>query len=184
MNLNKYTKAELISRINKYKNDRIEGKSIFIKFKCYISQIWELILTLKGLIVKLTFITFIIKFFTKYALLSKIWRILNSIILAIFGISLIDNFGFDFISNLIIEFKIISWNIIDYLSNTHFYIYLKELFSKKEEIQSNENKVTNQSRRYESEIKSKTNENSENIGSSNRNSKISEWLKPDEEIIK
>jgi hypothetical protein len=52
--------------------------------------------------------------------------------MSIFGISLLDNFGFDFLTNLITEFRVITLSIIDYLSNSQFYNYLKDLFSNSE----------------------------------------------------
>lgn len=103
---------------------------------------------------------------------------LNTIIVTIFGISLIDNFGFDFINNFIIEIKNITWNIVDYLTNTKFYKYLSDSFSK-DEIPSSENKSMIKENSWQT---TKTQERtSENIGQNNRNSKISEWLKPDVE---
>jgi hypothetical protein len=56
--------------------------------------------------------------------------------MTIFGISLIDNFGFEFINNFLIELKIITGNIFNYLSNSNFYLYLSKLFSSKEEFSS------------------------------------------------
>lgn len=61
--------------------------------------------------------------------------------MTIFGISLLDNFGFEFIRNFIIEIKVISSNIIDYLSNTHFYNYLSKIFNNKEIIENKDIKI-------------------------------------------
>ena len=94
--------------------------------------------------------------------------------MSIFGLSLIDNLGFDFIQNLFFEIKNISWNIINYFNNTQFYQSLSNLFSN-EDIPSSEKTNKNESI---SEIKKEKEWNSENIRQNNRNSKISEWLKP------
>jgi hypothetical protein len=41
----------------------------------------------------------IIKYFKRFTILRRLWTIINTIIVSIFGISLIDNFGFKFISD-------------------------------------------------------------------------------------
>jgi hypothetical protein len=177
MNLQKYTKAELISKFKKIESKN-ENKQISIlnQFNSYFSQIWNLILTFKNILVKLTLISFFIQIFKKYRIFRKIWRILNTIIVTIFGISLIDNFGLDFISNFFKEIKFIIGNIVDYLTNTQFYLYLNKLFSNKE---LNEVPTSEQINKNESfpDIKRKEKGNGENFGQSDRNSKISEWLK-------
>jgi hypothetical protein len=45
--------------------------------------------------------------------------------MTIFGISTIDNFGF---TPFMDEIKSITYNIVNYLSNTSFYNYLRELY--------------------------------------------------------
>jgi hypothetical protein len=60
---------------------------------------------------------------------------LDTIFMTIFGISLIDNFGFEFINILLIEIKSITSNIVEYLSNTECYNYLRNLFFKKQIIE-------------------------------------------------
>jgi hypothetical protein len=45
--------------------------------------------------------------------------------MTIFGISTIDSFGF---SSFIDEIKTITYNIVNYFSNTSFYNYLRELY--------------------------------------------------------
>lgn len=104
MNLKKYTKAELISKINQYKIDRLEQKvnSNQVNFKNYLSQIWDLLINFKNILVKLTLISFFIQIFKKYRIIRRLWIIINSTIVSIFGISLIDNFGFDFLTNFLI----------------------------------------------------------------------------------
>jgi hypothetical protein len=114
MNLNKYTKAELISKIkssqeqldNKINKLNKEGKeySIIIQINSYFSQIWDLVLTFKNLLIKVNLISFFIQLFKKYRIFKRLWFLLNTIVMSIFGISLIDNFGFEFISNFYFYF--------------------------------------------------------------------------------
>jgi hypothetical protein len=52
--------------------------------------------------------------------------------MSIFGISILDNFGFEFMKNFLNEIRFITINIIDYFSNTQFYHFLNNLFSEKE----------------------------------------------------
>jgi hypothetical protein len=66
MNLNKYTKAELISKIKNNKSD-INKKITII----------ELLLKLKTLILSFTIIALLIKYFKKYTFFSKILRFTN-----------------------------------------------------------------------------------------------------------
>jgi hypothetical protein len=75
--------------------------------------------------------------------------------MSIFGISLLDNFGFEFVSNFMIEMKVITGNIINYLTNTQFYSYLNQLFSNKEDIPSSDS-----SNKTRSMIKTNSNETS------------------------
>jgi hypothetical protein len=95
----------------------------------------------------------------------------------IFGISLLDNFGIEFISNFFKEIKFIFSNTIDYLTNTHFYKYLTELFSTRNEASSKE--TNKNGSMMESNI-GKTSRNEENIKENNRRSKISEIIKGEE----
>jgi hypothetical protein len=176
-NLKKFTKAELINRINNDNKDQIESRSFFNKFKSYLSSFWTLLLKLKSLIGKLTLITFFLQLFRKYSIIRRIWQILNSIIVTIFGISFIDSFGFEFMNDFIIEIRIIIAKTVDYLTNTHFYIFLSKLFlDPSSENQSKPNKTGSMIRENSFE----TNTNETKIGQSNRNSKISEWLKPED----
>jgi hypothetical protein len=46
----------------------------------------------------------------------------NSIVMTIFGVSLLENFGIEFISNFMRETKNILRNIVDYLTETKNFI--------------------------------------------------------------
>lgn len=187
MNLNKYTKAELISKLNKSTN-QVNKNSIIIKLKSYLSQIWELILTLKNLLVKLTLITLLIKIFKRYRIFRRIWTVINTIVMSIFSLSLIDNFGFDFIKNFLFEFKSVFTNAIDYLSNTRFYEYLNNLFSNKDKFISNKDKIISKNEENISNKKEKSHNIPTNKGgvwtpSDSTEHRVHEWLKRREEKI-
>jgi hypothetical protein len=189
MNFKKYTKAELISKIkssqekldNKFNNLNKIGKeySIIIQIKSYFSQIWELVLTFKNLLIKLTLISFFLQFLKKYRIFRRLWAILNTIVMSIFGISLFDNFGIEFISNLFKEIRNLSWNTVDYLTNTHFYKYLINLFNKNEEV--NIPSITGNNsidKNKDTHIKERTPIWVENA-LKEKPGKISDWLKPE-----
>lgn len=182
MNLNKYTKAELISKLHK-ESKKIQDSKINIK--SYFNQLWELILTFKSLLLKLTLISLIIKIFKRFSILSKVWRILSSIVMTIFGLNLIDNFAIDFFSNFFKEIKYISHNIIFYITQTQFYIYLTEIFkgaSNEKTVEEATREQTNISRKNTTD-ESRIKESESRIKESNRNSKVAEWLKPTEAEI-
>jgi hypothetical protein len=89
--------------------------------------------------------------------------------MAIFGISLIDNFGIEFITNFFKEIKVIAYSITNYFSNTHFYSFIASLFSKKEDV-TKETEVSLRERPMSGE----NSRNESKIGESKRNNKISE----------
>lgn len=184
MNLKKYTKAELISQIKKSKselnNKANNNNTIFISVKNYLFKVWDSIAVLKNILLKITLISLIIQIFKKYRLFRKLWLTLNTIVMSIFSISLLDNFGFDFISNFLTEVKFILGNTVDYLTNTHFYKYLTNIFSNKPKITTSKETDTNEISVLRTD-KTNATGNSNEIRESNRNSKISEWLKPESE---
>ena len=189
MNLNKYTKAELISKLKteskKIQDSKINQNSILIQIKSYFNQVWELLITFKSLLLKLTLISFIVNLFKRYSIFLKIWRFLTTIVMTIFGISLLDNFAFDLLSNFIKELKYITHNIIFYITQTQFYVYLSEIFKghnkdieKTAEDQSSPSRESTNISRKNTTDESWTKESQRGIKESNRDSKISEWLKP------
>jgi hypothetical protein len=192
MNLNKFTKADLISKLKKLES-KIDSSKNQINIKSYFNQLWELLVTFKSLLLKLTLISLIINLYNRYSILSKLWRVLTSIVMFIFGLNLIDNFGFDFFSNFIKELKYITHNIIYYITQTQFYQYITELFkgpSKDIPIENNEEDTPIPSREQKGISRKNTadeqgiKESQKGIRESQRDSKISEWLKPTEpEII-
>lgn len=180
MNLNKYTKAELISKLNKTTELDTKKGSIINQFKSYLSQIWDLILTFKNLLVKLTLISFFIKIFRKYKILRRMWTVLNTIVMSIFSLSLIDKFGFDLIKIFSSEFKSVFTNAIDYLSNTRFYEYLNNLFSNEDKIISNNEEIKEKSHNI---LKNRGNPGGVWTPTDSPEHKVSEWLKSKQENI-
>ena len=184
MNLNKYTKAELISKLNKIKNDRIEQKSSIInRLKSYLSKLIELIINFKSILLKISLLTFFIKIFRKYRIFRRIWTILNSIIVSIFGLSLIDNFGFDLVNKVIFEIKYISYSMVDYLTNTQFYKYLSDLFNKNDEIQSNKTNIINKEIINKELIRKHKSSGGVWTPTDTPEYKLSEWLKNKDQDI-
>ena len=126
MNLNKYTKAELISKLKINKNkEGTPNLKISSIIKSYFSQIWNLIVTFKSILLKITLVGLLINFIKKYRIFRIMWSTLTGIVMTIFGISTIDSFG---ITPFIDEIKSITYNIVNYFSNTSFYNYLRELY--------------------------------------------------------
>jgi hypothetical protein len=201
MNLKKYTKAELISKLqNKQINNQ---NSLINQIKNYLLQIWDLILTFKNILVRLTFISLVIQFFKKYKMFRKLWFLLNTIVMTIFGISIFENSMFEVINNFFAEIRFIAWNITDYLTNTNFYNYLTKLFYnnpkkeivesikevKKEIIKEAKNEIINDIRKTPSDRGHSWDPKDQKYGDeleefyNRRKNKISEWLKPQTEVI-
>lgn len=142
MNFNKLTKQQLIQQIESIKTENKNNNNK----KSLIQRFLEFWIFYKNLFFKITIVALIIKIFRKYSILKKIWRILNTLVMSIFGISMFDIYGFDIFYNLFKEINFIFSNIIDYLSNTHFYLILKNLFNLKkveDEFPSKSNKNEN-----------------------------------------
>jgi hypothetical protein len=112
--------AELISKIKGLKNNP-ENQSKF----------WTYLFIIKSFLVKFTLLAFLIKFFKKYSIIRRIYVIINTIVMSIFGISMLDIYGLSFITAFFAELTTITGNIINYLSNTKFYSYLGSLFGHK-----------------------------------------------------
>src|SRR5580692_3105293 len=109
-NLTKLTKAELISKLNKLKTNP-ENKS----------NIFTTLLLFKSFIL-------IFKFFKKYSIIRRIMTVVNTIIMSIFGISLVDFYEIEFLSKIF-------HNIVEIFSKFHNSIL--ELFGKKVDVPIN-----------------------------------------------
>jgi hypothetical protein len=90
-NLTKLTKAELISKLKVNNNNKNNNPTFF-------SKTLEYILLFKGFILKFTLLAIIFKFFKKYSIFRRIYVIINTIVMSIFGISMLDFYGLSFIS--------------------------------------------------------------------------------------
>lgn len=110
-NLNKFTKAELISKFKKLDEQKSNNQN-------NIYKIINNFILFKDLILKLTFITILIKWIKKYSLVKKLWHIFSVIGSTLLGFSLID---------------IYSWDIISWIKDTSIYKWYFELFYKIED---------------------------------------------------
>lgn len=162
MNFNKLTKQQLIQQIDLIKTENINNNK-----KSWFQRFLEFLIFYKKFIFKITIVTLIIKIIRKYSILTKIWRILNTIVMSIFGISMFDIYGFDIFYNLFKEIYSIFSNMRDYLSNTHFYSILKNLFDKKEVEES----FSSKSNTNENGSLRSNNDNSSEISKGNKENK-------------
>lgn len=156
-NLNKFTKAELITKLQN-SNTKISNNSKLIK-------IVEYIIFFKSLIIKFTLIALLIRWFKKYSLLKKLWHIFRWIASTLLGISIIDIYSLD---------------IINWIKETNLYRWYLEFFNIKENSQSTTTKEENGRFNFPRRIEKQTDEiQKENI-------RISEWFNRNndkEEII-
>jgi hypothetical protein len=161
MNLKKYTKAELISQIKGFKNNPNAQ-----------SKLLDYLNIIKSLILKFTFLALIIKVFKQFKVIRRLWLIINTIVMSIFGISMMDLYGLSIFSALFAEISQITGNIINYLSNTKFYNYLIGWLGYKVEMPTKIEPMRT--------IQPKASEIEERI---TRNPKISSWFEKEQEII-
>lgn len=142
--------------------------------KSLFKRLIELWISWKIYIIKITYIALIIKLIKKYSILTKIWRLINWIVMSIFGISMVDIYGINIFENLFKEIKSISTHVVNYLSNTHFYNVLISIF-KKEDIEIP--KTVERPSKDEIKVIRGNNSNPERLFESNRENKtISSWF--------
>jgi hypothetical protein len=154
MNLNKYTKAELISKLgskidtNKSKidsnNSKIDSNDInklkneLDKLKNNLDNskslsIIDIIIKFKVWILSLAIVAVLSKIFKNYKSIRAILKVANYIILTMFGFSIYEAFGFGFLVKLLGELKYIFGSIVAYLSDSTFYKFLMTKFNVAEE---------------------------------------------------
>lgn len=149
MNLNNLTKAELISKINQIKKEKLESKNELNKQKEKLESkinlnkqndkrqtdttFLELILKLKNLILSLSIIAVLMNLFKNYKTIRNVLKLANFIVLTIFGISMFEAFGLGFIVRMLGELKYIFGAVVAYLTDTTFYKYLMKSFNAVEE---------------------------------------------------
>ena len=137
-NLNKYTRAELISKLNKLEQQNINKTEVPIKNnEIKISDlIWDILTKIRNLFFSLSIIAIFTKIFKNYKSVRAILKLANYIVLAIFGISIFEAFGLSFIVKFFNQFRYVFAGVISYLSDTTFYHYLMRVFNVAEEKQS------------------------------------------------
>lgn len=104
-NLNKFSKAELITKL---KNNLDQNQK-----QSKINKFIDLIFTFKSIILKITLITFIIRWIKKYSLIAKLWHLFSIIGSSLLGLSMIDIYVLD---------------LINWIQNTSIYRWYFELF--------------------------------------------------------
>jgi hypothetical protein len=128
MNLKKYTKAELISKIKELNPGNNDSNSTIF------SKIINFILLFKSFILKITLITLIIKLFKRFSILRRIWTIFNLILVAIFGLSLNDIFEIDLFTRIFLNLSEFFSNSINFIRSSRFYTNILALFGRKIEV--------------------------------------------------
>jgi len=103
MNLEKYTKAELISKLQKLQHleklEKSDLKKSSVKENIPTndskskSSFWSILTKIKLWILSWALITFLIRLFRNYKHLRNILRVLNYVILSLFGVSMFQAFG-------------------------------------------------------------------------------------------
>jgi sugar (pentulose or hexulose) kinase len=83
---------------------------------------------IQTIIISFTFITLIIRIFKNFRSIRSILRVANYVILALFGISFYDAFGFNILTSINAYFN----TIISLLKDSHFYEFLMRIFNSKE----------------------------------------------------
>lgn len=159
-NLNKFSKAELITKL---KNNLDQNQK-----QSNINKIIDLILSFKSLILKITLITFIIRWIKKYSLIKKLWHLFSIIGSSLLGLSMIDIYVLD---------------LINWIQNTSIYRWYFELFKYTKPIDKTEEDVIPSFMR--GVHSSTTNDETTNSKSSENIGTVSEWInrKSNEKII-
>jgi hypothetical protein len=134
MNLNKFTKAELISKLEVLKSKGIEKSKSNDKINTQPSlTIWDILNKIKILIISLSFIQILLRLFKNYKSIRAILKLANYIIVTMFGVSLLEAFGLGFLVKILGELKYIFGAVVTYLSDSTFYNYLMKMFNVTEE---------------------------------------------------
>lgn len=97
--MNKFTKQELIERLEKLQNKIKPNRNK--DNDSLIAIIINFLANFKGWLLKLTLFAIIIKTFKKYRIFSLLWRLINWIAVSLFGFSLWESWGFEYLSNFL-----------------------------------------------------------------------------------
>ena len=145
MNYNKWNKAKLIQwikdtelinkakdngtkSINKIKHIGTNTNNKINSFNSYLNSIWQLIVTIKDILVKLTFLSLVMKIYRRHKIIKLFFRFLNWIIISIFGISILDQSGVELFHKIWIFIGDTAMYILDYVN--WVFGNIKSLFSK------------------------------------------------------
>ena len=139
-NLEKYTKAELISKLQNIKKenqvDKVNKTEVSNKpIKTY-DAILDIFYKIRTLFLSLSIIAILMQIFKNYKSVRAVLKLANYIVLAIFGMSLYEAFGLGFMVRFLGELKYIFGSIVSYLSDTTFYSYLMKVFNIEDQNQS------------------------------------------------
>jgi len=136
MNLKKFTKAELIKKLQEFdskkylNNSNIEKLSIKDLLKLWFNILRNLIYNLFNFISKLSVISLFFKCISKFWFIKYIWNLFNVFLVFIIGLAYSDIYGF----NNIYEELLNIWNkYIGYIQETKFYQFIKNILSSSEE---------------------------------------------------
>lgn len=154
-NLNKFSKAELITKLK----HNLENKTQQSK----IIKIVDIILQFYSLILKITLITFIIKWIKKYSLVQKLWHIFSVIGSTLLGLSMVDIYALDF---------------LNWIKDTSIYRWYSDLFNnQKPDIYNKPEIKENQGLGINSEFPERiTNQTPKNETTNIENNRISDWI--------
>ena len=120
--LQNLTKAELISKLE---TSKVDQNKIESNKDSLIQKMLEIFLLIKSILLKITLIALIIKLLKKYRLIRGLYSIINALIAGIFGISLMDLYGFDLMRDCV-------W----WIRNSSIYMWFSALISSEEKLQT------------------------------------------------
>jgi len=135
MNLNKLTKAELISKLKDTKKESTKSSptNYYNLFTSYLWEILNLFNLIKELLFKLTFITFIYKILSKYKIVRKLLHYIYKVLIGVFGFTFIEHLGFlETLSSFWNQVSLYYLMIIDYLKGV-YKILIEHIFGKEDD---------------------------------------------------
>jgi hypothetical protein len=152
MKLQKYTKAELISKLENIRKERLENSKLVenesdskISNKSEVSinknkntsdQIFDILIKVRNLFLSLSVIAIFTRVFKNYKSVRAVLKLANYIVLAIFGISIFEAFGLGFLVKFFNELRYVFGGVIAYLTDTSFYNYMIKMFNVSDNDQS------------------------------------------------
>jgi hypothetical protein len=150
-NINKYTKAELINKFKSLQQENNKSNAV---------NLLETILKFKNIILKITLITFIIKWIRKYSLVVKLWHIFSVIGSGLLSFSLID---------------IYYWDVLSWIKDTSIWKWYAEVFYSFSKTESTPSKSTIDMTETNTNITNET-QNKNNWGNRQINRNINEEI--------